>query len=643
MTKSSATLLHDGDRLIAVEDTDECATLYRGGLRGVPGSGISRGASGGVFPFGDISADGAPVQPLVQGPGTYKLCWCDGRASADCSDIQQFKIEAGRFAILGPLQTHEFNATVGTRPLCVTGVEGFGLQQGDLLAVVSSCGVAQGVRGIGSSRSVWQGISTPSVDGNAFCWDPLSVVAAVPGVYSLCWCSSRMACVDKGTPQFKALAGKIRVYGPYPDHDFGAVVRGARLSLTGITGVGLGREDRLAIMSECGDESTISGIPAGPASEHSLPGASSVSLDEGRSFYWGTEPVTATPGVYSVCWCGKGGSNSHTFSSCSSPSHFAAHAGSIEVVGPDPSQNRGLLLVRGTKGVIPRLWGRGFNVGDVFAVRRSGESCTNLTATRGPWETNIGSGGLSEAIDSDAMDSTRAFVGVVFRGRVLSQPGAYQLCWCSPVSGANCGAGRLEDFRALAGTLRVVGPEPGQVFACARGEAPCTINGFKSTQSTYRDRLLIVRLDETCGTDRIDVSQSIGESTHNGETFTWATEAAGGFMITAGSYRLCWCSGVLQAASAQTCRSSRDFTVDAGMLHVFDPYVCSPSTGSSCHLLLPSLMAYPTSNSGATSLTLIAATGLCSEADPPPLRVNLSETPDVGHGPLLNGSLTIKQ
>ncbi|KAF4680616.1 hypothetical protein FOZ63_026565, partial [Perkinsus olseni] len=344
---------------------------------------------------------------------------------------------------------------------------------------------------------------------------------------------------------------------------------------------------------------------------------------EGRSFYWGTEPVTATPGVYSVCWCGKGGS--------------------IEVVGPDPSQNRGLLLVRGTKGVIPRLWGRGFNVGDVFAVRRSGESCGNLTATRGPWETDIGSGGLSEAIDSDTTDSTRAFVSVVFRGRVLSQPGAYELCWCSPVSGARCGAGRLEDFRALAGTVKVVGPEPGQVFACARGEAPCTINGFKSTQSTYRDRLLIVRLDETCGTDRIDVSQSIGESTHNGETFTWATEAAGDFMITAGSYRLCWCSGVLQAASAQTCRSSRDFTVDAGMLHVFDPYVCTPSTGSSCHLLLPSLMAYPTSNSDVTSPTLITATGLCSEADPPPLRVNLSETPDVGHGPLLNGSLTMKQ
>ncbi|EER01121.1 hypothetical protein Pmar_PMAR025490, partial [Perkinsus marinus ATCC 50983] len=529
MSESSPTMLHDGDNLIAVETTEVCETLYGGGLWGVPGGGISRGALNGMFAFGDVASDRATEARLSQSPGVYKLCWCDGRAS-DCSSIKDFRIEAGRFAILGPQRTHEFYAAIG-RALCIPSVQGYGLQHGDFLAVMSTCGMVQGIRGIGSMRAQWQGVSEPTVDGRAFCWDSSSVVAAVPGVYNLCWCSARMSCMEKGPQQFRALAGKLRVHGPYPDHDFGAVIRGRVLSLGGLTGVGLSHEDRLAIMSECGVESTVGGIPTGADSNSSVVGASSISSDGGGTSYtWGLEPVTATPGAYSVCWCG--GTNTTGLRNCSSARHFTALAGTIEIVGPDPSQNRRLSVVRGTKAIISRVWGRGLNISDVFAVRRSGESCSSLPSSGVPWETGIGRRGLSEPVNSDTLDSTEAFVTIVFSGRVYSQPGHYQLCWCRPVSGVSCDRDRPQDFRALAGTITVVGAESGQIFVCARGETPCSIANFKGTQSTPYDRMLLVPSRETCGTSRTVSSQLTGKATDNGKGFTWATGA--GFMASAG-------------------------------------------------------------------------------------------------------------
>ncbi|KAF4658837.1 hypothetical protein FOL47_007803, partial [Perkinsus chesapeaki] len=588
-------LLYDGDKLIAIEPAVDCQAVR--GQTDLLSYGVSEDASGGIFDFKNSSA-------VTASPGRYKLCWCNSRAT-NCSVPDHFLVEVGSLLIVGPSRGQEFYAAID-KPLCVKGLKGYKLGPGDSLAVMPSCGLAQGIRGVGDQRSRWQGISQPSSDGQSFCWSIARYVAVIPGNYSLCWCSSKMACTARGGREFRSFAGKLTFSGPYSDHVFEPVAVGNNLTLEGVSGVGLGKGDRLAILPECGADISVSGIP--PLGGSDIPGLSYPS-DEGTSFTWGEGGVTAAPGVYSVCWCSE--ARDSIVTDCSAPNHFGALVGSLEVIGPDVSKNKGLLLTRGTRNVVIEIRGRGFRQGDLFGISRLGRPCSaSDLENSAPWATDLEKAGISEPLADHDLGESHSVARVRFDGLSPVAIGEFELCWCNSRSVLNCSAGRAEDYKQLAGTIQAVGAQSEQRFACSRGELPCTITEFKGTGLSTGDHLSITRSNETCTVTRTAPSWQtlnlIGKTTDNGNTLMWGDP--NGFLLTAGSYRLCWCSG---AAHDSSCESSLGFAVDVGLLHVFNPHVCT--TNTRCELTLSATISPLYSETGNRSISLVARNGPCND------------------------------
>ena len=175
--------------------------------------------------------------------------------------------------------------------------------------------------------------------------------------------------------------------------------------------------------------------------------------------------------------------------------------------------------------------------------------------------------------------STMAFTWGAERLRLPG--GLYRLCWCSgalPVHESLSNASELDttnrslcatasSFQVDVGYMMIIGVVPfAEDKTCFSGQT-CLLDGIQGHQLSVHD-LWLPR--DTCGVpDQVVLpAAQLVTVSHSGSSIAWGSNA---FSLSAGQYRLCWCSGDAPCASHSL--------TDVGQLHMLGP---SPLQSRTC-------------------------------------------------------------
>jgi hypothetical protein len=278
--------------------------------------------------------------------GEYRLCWCAGSASGanwtalgtslPCSQTEDFRVDMGKFTLRGPYLEHSRTCVSG-RVCAFDGLVGQDLQDGDLLMALDTCSSlatvprfpASGLIDVMSSSgaSVRWGDQPiyPSNESGIVGWGSAEVTAQ-GGRYRLCWCAGDevhgnetgptwfagpgVITADGAAPRrcgFPVDAGVLTMVGPAPLTQHRTCVSGQECTIDGIAGLGLLASDHLAVLDTCGVPAVVAkwartGISV---SRHSSATGFNITekFSSTTSFTWGTVQVTASGGLYRLCWC----------------------------------------------------------------------------------------------------------------------------------------------------------------------------------------------------------------------------------------------------------------------------------------------------------------------------------------------------
>ena len=263
----------------------------------------------------------------------YFLCWCASeRGSNTACATADFAVYAGRLRVTGPNTNQESACAVG-QECSVTGIRGVSMQSGDRLMILSDCGRGNAIPGLPSSGIL------ETADGNnfAFVGNVSSVILSVAGIFRICFC--RPAGDTCGTAVgFQARVGLMTASGPFDSTTECQLGSNCTVDMSGI---GLDVGDQLFFTSgTCGSSNALSELGFTQLQDP-VPLEQSAS---GLQVLLGELPISANPGLYSICWCPKS-------AACTSPALFRAPAGLLQVdcppgtfaVGPSTG---GLIVMR---------------------------------------------------------------------------------------------------------------------------------------------------------------------------------------------------------------------------------------------------------------------------------------------------------
>ncbi|CAL1160422.1 unnamed protein product [Cladocopium goreaui] len=258
----------------------------------------------------------------------YFLCWCASeRGSNTACATADFAVYAGRLRVTGPNTNQESACAVG-QECSVTGIRGVSMQSGDRLMILSDCGRGNAIPGLPSSGIL------ETADGNnfAFVGNVSSVILSVAGIFRICFC--RPAGDTCGTAVgFQARVGLMTASGPFDSTTECQLGSNCTVDMSGI---GLDVGDQLFFTSgTCGSSNALSELGFTQLQDP-VPLEQSAS---GLQVLLGELPISANPGLYSICWCPKS-------AACTSPALFRAPAGLLQVdcppgtfaVGPSTGQ-----------------------------------------------------------------------------------------------------------------------------------------------------------------------------------------------------------------------------------------------------------------------------------------------------------------
>mmetsp|Transcript_65231 Transcript_65231/g.155809 ORF Transcript_65231/g.155809 Transcript_65231/m.155809 type:complete len:1874 (+) Transcript_65231:103-5724(+) len=266
------------------------AEIECGGARALPGlpnDAVSLPtADGSTYTWGNV--------PIESAPGTYSLCFCpelDDR-NAGCSRPEQYSLTVGALRVKEPFSIRRtFQCELGT-PCLVTGIEGVGLSNGDIVRTSSVCGSEAWSESFDNN-----GISTQTSDGGSTFHLP---VVNEQGTYRVCWCAEESLCVRPA--DFVVDIGEIRIPGPASEAVYVCYQwRPCQIQLIEVLGLQSipagGRLRVTSINDQCGMLSSMtvaSGFPAEGLSEPT---------SDGGNFSFGSADVVAEPGSYRLCLC----------------------------------------------------------------------------------------------------------------------------------------------------------------------------------------------------------------------------------------------------------------------------------------------------------------------------------------------------
>jgi hypothetical protein len=424
-----------------------------------------------VFSFGSIVATAAG--------GKYRLCWCmqPSASPAICSTMNNFKVDVGAFTLIGPVLNQKRTCVSG-RTCNIDGISGKHLSDGDLLLVLETCAASISLvpRFVESDQRL-----AVTEDGANMYWGSTAVTAA-GGVYQLCWCAgpggNGSSYVGGTSCDDFVDIGSLDLLGLSPLQQDRTCVAGQKCFLDGLVGHWVPLESYVLILETCGtpsnrDRFTGVGLPATMSSTAmNAIGLfnSSVITSSGNSFSWGSLYVSASGGLYRLCWCAADtvgnatGMGADTELSdglpCGHAEHFRVDAGAFTIRGP--VLHASMTCVSGQPCVIDNMLGQHLMDGDRLLAL---DSCGTYAGSLVP---KFSQSGLTvNAATSGASVDWGSFA-------ITAAGGIYQLCWCAV--GFSCSI--AEDYRVSMGTLSIRGPSPiVQDRTCISG-LPCSFEGM---------------------------------------------------------------------------------------------------------------------------------------------------------------------
>eukprot|EP00439_Symbiodinium_sp_Y106_P053055 s1728_g7.t1 len=567
--------LSNGDRLMAMVSCSELAGATGAvGFPEVPGRarGVSLEAEqhGSMFSWG---TQGAFNGAILAG-GEYRLCWCP--KGYECNTPSAFGLDIGQLSVVGPYVSCDISTpgqcadqnrdVVGGTVYNITDLAGLGLQDGDALMILETCGVP-GAMVDGFPNG---GVSNPATEeGSAFIWGTgEEFVTAKGGEYRLCWCQAGRSCAV--AENFNADIGSVVVRAPVGFQAF-ACATYERCSLSELQGVNLQDGDLVQIMSTCAQASGFTACIEPdycvvPGSQRSSKATQSDYLGERLQYNnltisFGPEEVRAPNGAYRLCWCG-GGSGSD----CSSPSGFAIDAGAITIAGPQSGQDR--TCVSSQSCTIYNITGSFLEDGDRLMLLESCRTGTGITDTETPLMDFATRGILGFPDFGRSLPATDNGATFTWGSDPISTGGKYKMCWCSRQAHETLPCDRAERFKIEVGMLTVVGFAENK-RSCFVGQ-PCEVEHLVGFPLHDGDQVLLQPATSTCGSSGEFPGASLSGFAFN-TTEHVHDEGGGGIVqdlswsplqLLPGSYQLCWCSALA------SCANSLDFQERAGSLEV---------------------------------------------------------------------------
>ena len=506
--------------------------------------------------------------------GQYRLCWC---ASTYRCDLEGgFHVDMGRMTLVGPSRLDQHRTCVSGQTCHFDGIRGHHLETTDTYRLMDTCatdaivhekpGEALGIRNFiagGHTATVDSG-SQPTRHWTATATVSWGAHAATfpGGQYRLCWCSGQFACHEN--PDFRVDVGEVALLGPAPMEQDRTCVSGQTCAFDGLLGYHLEDGDRVMILDTCGARAGAARLVAG--------GSVFAVTQSGAKMTWGDLEITASGGLYNLCWCANGPG----FFDCQTSEGYKTRVGRLSLIGPvsptwfefyrgrDDASDQGIptfsqdrTCVSGQECVIDGILGHQLQSSDRFLVL---ETCGSVSSQTVRWTED----GIAPQI--------RASGAVVTFGatHVTAPGGQYRLCWCA--AGYRCQ--QPTEFRVDVGGLTLFGPTLlEQDRTCVAGQT-CVLDGLRAMGGTGGDSLFIL---DTCGVNPAgspwqllpefpNSGKRLGASAIGGAVRTIAFDY-GDVALTApgGLYRMCWC------ASGYSCSVPEDYRVDFGEFTLIGP------------------------------------------------------------------------
>ncbi|CAE7355996.1 agaA33 [Symbiodinium natans] len=523
-----------------------------------------------------------------------RLCFCRACTA-------RFQVDVGRFTLMGPLLRQTFTCVSGR----TCAVNDFGVwhpRAQDRLMILDTCGTEDAWPQITMpARSVATFVNHPGL--TAFSTGP-NVVFLSGGAYRLCWSGvalqdANLSTFSDSSQNFNIDAGVLHLIGPAPLTQDRTCISGETCSIRDIRGLFASDSWMVMVLDTCRSQSNFtqnSIIPGFPnsglahtvvdvrlqnLSQNNLStfNASDASdfhnlLPEGLTFSWGSSPVTASGGIYRLCWCaGPPGlplpgnrTGNQTERSEGSESCDFLDMGRLMLVGPVFSQT-------GTASTC--ISGQTCSLRGLRRVPTDTPGQLLVMDTCGSFGALLPRFGFTTSATSERNSPIQWDVPITALG------GQYRLCWCA-LQNRSLGSANwtfapaevrcdMDDFLADIGALHLLGPERRITRTCISG---WTCQFQLSAGVASLDSLMLL---ETCGVDEAVVHRVPGAGAAtvfgSGSIVSW-----GDALLTApgGLYRLCWCRmlggnvTVNQSRQGQ-CALPQDHRVDAGSVLLVGP------------------------------------------------------------------------
>lgn len=383
-------------------------------LHGTPSAGraLTVSASGSSFFWGNTA--------LTAAGGKYQLCWC--ASGFACSVAEDFKVTVSTLTVVGPdsapgLSTFARTCVAG-QTCSIDGVVGHDLANSDSIYVFDTCGAWTPSLGFPAI-----GLATTSASGATLDWGAF-VVSSNGGHYRLCWCAGGFACTAGS--EFDMDVGSLTVVGPKHQGDR-TCISGETCRIASILGQDLDAGDTWVVLDTCGSGSTAVTTRAVP--RFPLAGLTLDVTTSGTSLSWGTAVLSASGGLYRLCWCAA------TYD-CTNGEDMSFDVGGLHVIGITTGTHQ-YTCVAGQSCVLDGIVGYNLAATDRLMVL---DTCSTPDSTAG-----FGGAGVALTIASSGASAT--FGGT--SSTVSAAGGQYRLCWCGGATTTRCSTG--DDFNVRRG------------------------------------------------------------------------------------------------------------------------------------------------------------------------------------------------
>ncbi|CAE8721744.1 unnamed protein product [Polarella glacialis] len=491
--------------------------------------------------------------------GRWKVCYCarGSLGAGGCSATTDFPAMAGYLTAIGP-HTSTQDQTCNAGISCALYLVGESMQVGkDLTMLIPSSGTCGS-----SARDSSVARGNTKLLGTSFSVSLGQADLPKGGQWILCYCATISGSCPSDS-YFSVRVGMLSVLGPSPNNQDRFCTAGKSCDLSGLTGFGLSRFDRVRAIdpqASCGYSArTASPVFAGedkPMEFDSLTSTTELSLSSSQLPFGGR---------WKLCYCtGMTGS-------CDENGEFGALLGLLLVYGPaSNSQDVGC-----TAGLDCKITITGYanplNPSSSLTVSTSDRLALVLN--------NCGLDDRDPSIGADsyhvvtysAADNAHSVTLPGTDTGSTTRGGVWNMCYCAAGAGNTCATG--SDFATRLGVLTLYGPSPNtQDHTCITGVA-CTVT-FTGQRLGMDDRVFFIPRDiGTCGVTAADSQIAAGDAKHVQADVSVSFIAAD--LPVGGQWKMCYCSD--DSAPGRVCggSGSADFGTSAGVLTVLGP---NPST-----------------------------------------------------------------